>query len=84
MKKNSQTITNEISNILSTSKRSPIKLESDRGADFYESILKNFLKRKNIHHLSRFTDKDPSIAERVKRTVRNLIKKPVFLKRNAD
>ena len=29
--KNYQTITNEFSNILTTSKRSPLKLESDRG-----------------------------------------------------
>ena len=34
--KSSQTITNEFSNILSTSKRSPFKLESDRGAEFYK------------------------------------------------
>ena len=42
------------------------------------------LKAKNIHHYSRFTDKGPSIAERVIRTVRNLLKKPVFEKGNAD
>ena len=39
---------------------------------------------KNIQHYSRFTDKGPSIAERVIRTVRNLLKKPVFEKGNAD
>ena len=32
--KYSQTITNEISNILSTSKRKPLKIESDRGTEF--------------------------------------------------
>ena len=42
------------------------------------------MKSKNIHHYSRFTDEGPSIAERVIRTVRNLIKKPVFEKGNAD
>ena len=42
------------------------------------------MKSKNIHHYSRFTDKGPSIAERVIRTVRNLLKKPVFEKGNAD
>ena len=82
--KYSQTITNEFSNILSTSKRKPHKIESDRGSEFYKSIFQNFLKSKNIHHFSRFTDKGPSIAERVIRTVRNLIKKPVFEKGNAD
>ena len=42
------------------------------------------MKSKNIHHYSRFTDKSPSIAERVIRTIHNLIKKPVFERRNAD
>ena len=65
-----QTITNEFSNILTTSKRKPFKLESDRGAEFYNSSFQNFLKVKNIHHYSHFTDKGPSIAERVIRTVR--------------
>ena len=42
------------------------------------------MKSKNIHHYSKYTDKRPSIAERVIRTVRNLLKKPVFLAGNAD
>ena len=82
--KYSQTITNEFSNILIKSKRKPIKIESDRGSEFYNSIFQNFLKSKNIHHFSRFTDKGPSIAERVIRTVRSLLKKPIFLAGNAD
>ena len=82
--KNSQTITNEFSNIITTSKRKPLKLESDRGTEFYNSIFQSFLKSKNIHHYSRFKDKGPSIAERVIRTVRNLLKKPIFLAGNAD
>ena len=82
--KYSQTITNEFSNILKTSKRKPIKLESDRGSEFYNSFFQNFLKAKNIHHYSRFTDKGPSIAERLIRTLRNLLKKPVFLAGKAD
>ena len=72
--KYSQTITNEFSNILTKSKRKPLKLELDRGSEFYNSIFQNFLKGKNIHHYSRFTDKGPSIAERVIRTIRNLLK----------
>ena len=82
--KNSQTITNEYSNILTTSKRSPLKLESDRGKEWYNSIFQKFLKVKNIQHYSRYTDEGPSIAERVIRTVRNLLKKPKFLAGNAD
>ena len=82
--KYSQTITNEVSNILSTSKRKPLKIESDRGSEFYNSIFQNFLKSKNIQHYSRYTDKGPSIAERVIITIRNLLKKPVFLAGNAN
>ena len=82
--KYSQTITNEFSNILTTSKRKPLKIESDRGSEIYNSIFQNFLKLKNIHHYSRFTDKGPSIAERVIKSLRNLLKKPVFEKGNAD
>ena len=82
--KYSQTITNEFSNILTTSKRKPLKIESDRGAEFYNSIFQNFLKSKSIQHFSRYTDKGPSIAERVIRTIRNLLKKPVFLAGNAN
>ena len=82
--KYSQTITNEFSNILSSSKRKPLKIESDRGTEFYNSIFQNFLKSKSIQHYSRFTDKGPSIAERVIRTIRNLLKKPVFEKGNAN
>ena len=82
--KYSQTITNGFSNILTTAKRKLLKMESDRGTEFYNSIFQNFLKTKNIHHYSRFTDKGPSIAERVIRTVRNLLKKQVFEKGKAD
>ena len=79
-----QTITNDFSNNLTTSKRKPHKIESDRGGEFYGSIFQNFLKSKNIHHYSRYTDKGPSIVERVIKTTRNLLKKPVFEKGNAD
>ena len=69
---------------MTTSKRKPLKLESDRGTEFYYSIFQNFLKLKNIYNYSRFTDKGPSIAERVIRTTRNFLKKPVSLAGNAD
>ena len=82
--KSSQTKTNDFSIFLTTSKRKPIKIESDRGADFHNSIFQFFLKVKNIQHYSRFTDKGPSIAERVNKTIRKLLKKPIFEKSNAD
>ena len=42
------------------------------------------MKSKNIQHYSRYTDKGTSIAERNIRTLRNLLKKPVFEKGKAD
>ena len=82
--KYSQTITNEFSHIITTSTRKLLKIKSGRGAEFYNSFFQNFLKNKNIHHYSRVTDKGPSIAKRVIRTLRNLLKKPIFLAGNAD
>ena len=69
---------------MTASKRKPLKIESDRGSEFYNSIFQNFLRSKNIHHYSRFTDKGPSITERGIRSLRNLLKKPVFSAGNAD
>ena len=80
----SQSITQDFSNILTTSTRKPLKTEIDRGSEFNNSVFQNFLKTKNIQHYSRFTDKSPLIAERVFRTVRSLLKKPVFEKGRAD
>ena len=71
--KNSETITDEVSNVLSKSKRRPLKLESDRGSEWCNNIFQNILKVKNTHHYSQFTDKGPSIAERVIKTIMNLI-----------
>ena len=82
--KYSQTITNEFSNILTTSKRKPIKKQSDRGKEWYNALFQNFIKNKNIHHFSRYIHRGPSVCERVIHTVRNFLKKPVFEKGRAD
>ena len=78
--KNAQTVENEFSKNLTKSKRSPVKIESGRGAEVYSSTFQNFLRVKNIHHYSRFTDKGPNMAEKVIRTLRNLLLKE-YLKR---
>ena len=82
--KSSQTVAQDFSSILTTSKRSPVKIESGRGNEWYNTIFQDFFKVKNIHHFSRYTDIVPSIAERVISTIRNLLKKPPFLTGNAD
>ena len=74
--KKSQTITNELSNLITLSKRTPVKLESDRGTEFYNNIFQNILKVEKLHY-SRLTVKGPSITEGVIRTVSAFLKKPV-------
>ena len=61
--KNSQAKTQVFSNILTTSKRSLFKLESDGGAKFYDNIFQKVLISKNKQHCSRFTYKGPAIGE---------------------
>ena len=61
--KNSNTKTDVFLNILSTSKRSPIKLESDRGSEWYNSILQKFLTSKKNSTLFKMHKQSPSIAE---------------------
>ena len=46
--KNSQITSDEFSKVLTTSKWSPLKPESDRVKEFYNNIFQNFLKLKNI------------------------------------
>ena len=82
--KNSETITENFSNILTSSKRPPIKLENERGKEWYKPILRNFSKEKFLQPYSRFRDKETSLAERLIKTIRNLLKKPVLPKDNAD
>ena len=71
--KNPQTIANEISKILIIPKRKPIERESDRGKEFYKSAFPNFLKFNIKNHYPEFTDKGPSIAERIVRNM-NFVK----------
>ena len=82
--KNCQTITDEFSNILATSKRSPLKVESDRGKEWFNSLFQIFLRGQNNHYYSRYTAKGSPICERVIRTIKILLKKPLFEKRKAD
>ena len=52
--------------------------------NFTIKFFQNFLKTQNIHHYSRYTDKGQSIAERVNKTIRNMLKKPIFSKGNSN
>ena len=62
------------------SKRKPNLIESDRGKNFYNKIFQDFLNKNNIELYSRNTSYGAVFAERYNRTIRDLLKRPVFEK----
>ena len=76
--KNAQTIKDSFENILINSKRSPNLIETDRGKEFYNNIFQDFLNKNNIKFYSRNSSLGAVFAERFNRTIRDLLKKPVF------
>ena len=78
--KNAQTIKDSFENILINSKRSPNLIETDRGKEFYNNIFQDFLNKNNIKLYSRNTSLGAVFAERCNRTIRDLLKRPVFEK----
>ena len=78
--KNAQTIKDSFENILIDSKRKPNLIETDRGKEFYNNIFQDFLKKNNIKIYSRNSSFGSVFAERFNRTIRDLLKKPVFEK----
>ena len=79
-----QSITDAFSQIIKTSKRKPILLETDDGKEFKNKILNEIFNNHNIKRYSRNTALGAVFAERFNRTLRNLLKKPVFSAGNAD
>ena len=78
--KNAQTIKDSFENILLSSKRKPNLIESDRGKEFYNNIFQDFLNKNNIKLYSRNSSYGAVFAERFNRTIRDLLKRPVFEK----
>ena len=79
-----QTIKDSFENILITSKRQPKLIETERGKQFYKKIFQEFLNKNNIKFYSRNTSVGAIFAERFNRTIRDLLKKPVFEKRDGN
>ena len=78
--KNAITIKDSFENILISSKRKPNLIETDRGKEFYNNIFQDFLNKNNIKLYSRNTSLGAVFAERFNRTIRDLLKRPVFEK----
>ena len=66
------------------SKRKPNLIEIDRGKKIYNSIFQNFLKDNNIKHYSRKSSLSAVFAGRLKLTITNLPKRPVFERDDAN
>ena len=58
--------------------------ETDDGREYVNKIFSDFLNNHNIKRYSRNTALGAVFAERFNRTIRNLLKKPVFEKGSAD
>ena len=78
--KNAQTIKDSFENILITSKRQPNLIESDRGKEFYNNIFQSFLNKNSIKLYSRNSSYGAVFAERFNKSIRDLLKRPVFEK----
>ena len=82
--KNAQTMKDSFENVLISSKRKPSLIESDREKEFFSNIFQDFL-IKNINKIySRNSSYGAVFAERFNRTVRDLLKRPVFERGDAN
>ena len=82
--KNAQTIKDSFENILINSKRKPNLIESDRGKEFYNNIFQDFFNKNNVKLYSRNSSYGAVFAERFNRTIRDLLKKIVFERGDAN
>ena len=82
--KNAQTIKDSFENILTNSKRKPNLIETDRGKVFYNNIFQDFLNKNNSKLYSRNSSYGAVFAERFNRTIRDLLKKIVFERGDAN
>ena len=67
-----------------SSKRKPNLIESDRGKEFYNNIFQDFLNKNDIKYYSRNSSFGAVFAEHFNRTIRDLLKRTVFEKREAN
>ena len=82
--KNAQTIKDSFENILTNSKSKPNLNETDRGKEFYINIFQDFLNKNIIKLYSRNSSYGAVFAERFNRTIRDLLKKIVFQRGDAN
>ena len=82
--KYAQSLTDAFSRIIKASNRKLDLLEKDDGKEYLNKTFNEVLNTNNMKRYSCFTDNGAVFAERFNRTIRNLLKEPVFEKRNAN
>ena len=75
-----QTIKDSFENILLSSKSRPNLIETDRGKEFCNNIIQDFLDKNNIKLYSRKSSYGAVFAESFNRTIGDLLNKTVFEK----
>ena len=76
--KKAQTIKESFEKFLIKSKRKPNLIESDRDKGFYSNIFQDILNENNIKLSSRNSSYGAVFAKHFNRTIKDLLKKPVF------
>ena len=79
-----QSIRDAFSEVVKSSERKPNLLETDEGKEYVIKIFKEISHKQNIIEYSRNTGLGALFAERFNRTLRIILKKPVFGKGNAN
>ena len=82
--KNAQIIKDSFENIIIISKRKPNLIEADRGKEFHNNILQDFLNKNSIKIYSRNSSYGAVFAERFNRTIGDLPQKIVFEQGDAN
>ena len=82
--KSAQRVKDSFENILIGSKGKPKLIDSDKGKEFYNSTFQNSLNNNNVKVYSRNTSPGAVFAERFYRTMRDLLKRLVFERGNAN
>ena len=82
--RNAITIKDSFENVLISSKRKPYLIETDGGKEFYNNIFQEFLNKNNVKLYSRNVSLGAFFAERFNKTIRDLLKRPVFQKGDSN
>ena len=82
LSKKAQTIKDSFENFIKSSERKPNLIESDRGKEFYNKIFQDFPNNNNIKLYSKNSSYGAVFAERFNLTIRNLLERRAFKKRD--